>query len=527
MFETALAEAESGLAFEGLAETMYHDREYSAAAAEYERAYVAYRREDEPIAAARAARTIAWIRGNVLGDWAVRNGWLARARSMLLGAGDDGPERGWVLIIDAFAEPDAQIRETYLREAISVGRRWTDPDIEFLALGYLGGLYVITDRVDQGLALSDEALAALCAGELSELATVDEIYCGLLWACEMVNDVGRADQWMRLAAERIRRSNVVAAFCRAHYGGILTAAGRWAEAESELMEATRRFSDGMPERRASALIRLANLRLRQGRLDEAGELLRGLDWHPDAVLCLAALHLARGETALAREHLERRTQIGAGEVPTVGESIMVGPLLALLVEVHLAEDDVDSAVRIAERLSHLAGGQRSPYLRAAASMATGRVRLAGGAADAHVHLQEAVAAFGRAQLPMEVARARVELARALAERSPQAAVVAARAALEEFQSLPAARHVEEARALVRSLGGSVRIGGVDGVGALTRREAEVLALVGAGLSNVEIAARLFLSRKTVEHHVSSMLAKLGLRNRAEAAAYAAKQKLSP
>ena len=100
-FESAVGEAASGEALEGLAQALYFEREYPASAACYERAYAAYRREGQTMAAGRAARTVAWITGSVLGDWAVQNGWLARARIVLDEAGGDRAERGWVLIIDA------------------------------------------------------------------------------------------------------------------------------------------------------------------------------------------------------------------------------------------------------------------------------------------------------------------------------------------------------------------------------------------------------------------------------------------
>ncbi|XVQ85324.1 helix-turn-helix domain-containing protein [Microbispora siamensis] len=57
-------------------------------------------------------------------------------------------------------------------------------------------------------------------------------------------------------------------------------------------------------------------------------------------------------------------------------------------------------------------------------------------------------------------------------------------------------------------------------GGLTLRQAEVLALLAEGLSNAEIAGRLSLSVKTVDHHVSAVLDKLGVANRGQAVAAA-------
>lgn len=60
---------------------------------------------------------------------------------------------------------------------------------------------------------------------------------------------------------------------------------------------------------------------------------------------------------------------------------------------------------------------------------------------------------------------------------------------------------------------------------LTEREREVLALLAEGLNNQEIAERLFISRSTVKYHISSILAKLGVSNRAEAVSLALKHSL--
>ena len=441
------------------------------------------------------------------------------ARSVLAEVGEDGPEHGWALILQTFAEPDPAAREVLLRDAIAIGRRLGDPDVEFEALVCLGGVFLMTGRVEEGLVLIDEALAATCAGELAEIATVDSIFCLFFWACELVNDVPRADQWMRRAAELMQHHHVAGAFCRAHYGGILTAAGRWDEAEAQLVESARLFDGGMP--RAAALIRLADLRLRQGRLEEAAQLLDGLDTHPDAVRTLAALHLARGAPALARDLLERGTARSDDAVPRVGETSMIGPLLALLVDVHLAEGDIDGADRTAKRLGRLAEAQRGPYLTAAAALARGRVCVASGQGDARGCMHAALAGFAQAQLPMELAITRLELARAQADdrgrgRHGKGSVGGLRT--------PRRRSARRRRRGAASFARCAHPDRPQGGGGAHEARSEVLELIGAGLTNVEIGERLFITRKTVEHHVGNMLAKLGLRNRAQAATYATRHK---
>jgi DNA-binding NarL/FixJ family response regulator len=513
-FEAALAVHESGEALEGLARALYLAVDYPGSIEAHERAFAAYREEGDTLAAARAARILFWMNGQLYGDWAVADGWFARAERLLTEAGEDTLEHGWIEFMQANREPYER-RVARFQAALEFGRRFGDPDLEFAALGRLGEALVTLGRVEEGMLALAESLTAICAGEVRDLNIVEGVFCAMFIACERVQDVPRAEEWVRAADEMIRRRGIVAlgAHCRAHYGGILTAAGRWQEAEAELGEAARVFARGYQAKRANVLTRLADLRVRQGRLEEAAVLLEGLEQHSDAARPLAALHLARGETALAREALERRLPDPGAELP--GD----GALLALLVDVCLAEAAVDGAAAAAERLAQLARRFPSPYLDASAALARGKVCVASGSGDAKACLHHALDAFSLAQMPVDLARARLELARAASREQPEVAVAEAKAALEAFERMQAARDADAAAALLRSLGAAGRSAPNRGA-ALTRREAEVLELLGHGLSNAEIASRLFITTKTAEHHVGHILAKLGLRNRAEAAAYA-------
>ena len=519
-FSAILDDRASGDASEGLARASYLELNFRQAIDEWERAYAAHRESGDQVASVRVARTLSCMHGTIFGDWAIAGGWLARAQT-LLAETVGSSEPGWVALNIGMFEPDRARKEQRFREALDFSHRFGDTDLELVSLAYLGASLVHADRTEEGMILLDEALAAVSGSEVDDFFVLEEVFCQLFSACEHAHDVTRADQWIRNGEAIAHRRNLpaVSAFCRTHYGGVLTAAGRWPEADATLTEAVRLWGLGQRSLlRGGALIRLADLRVRQGRFEEAEQLLEGdIRGEVDAARPLGAIHLARGDTALARDVLERAlTQVEA-------TSTAAAPLLGLLVDVYLAANLLAEAELAAEQLAACAAVHTGHYLLAVSALARGRVCLATGAGDPPSCLREALAGFARAQMPMELARSRLELASALVNDRPEVAIAEARAALEAFEKLEAARDVDAAAAVLRTLGIRAKTTHRGG-GLLTKREAEVLELLGHGMSNPEMSHRLYISRKTVEHHVGNILSKLGLRSRAEAAAYAARSK---
>lgn len=520
-FGQAREAGESAEALDGLSQAAHFQGRHVEAIELKERAFAAYRRREMPAEAAQAARWLAFLYGAVHGNRAAANGWMSWAERLLAGA-DDSVEHGRLALDSAAWTDDPAERERRATAALAIARRFGDRDLEFSAQALLGHAYVVCGRVEEGMALIDEAMAAVAGGEVAGVDSIGEIYCRLLGACERATDIRRAEQWMTAARRFVAWGDFVAPTCRLHYGGILISVGRWTEAEHELLAAARAFEGGYRGMRAAPLTRLAGLRLRQGRFAEAERLLEGWESRPAARQVLAAIALAQGNLALA-EDLTRLCLDGQG-----GSGPACAPLLELLVSVRLARDDVGAAREALERLSAVAAGAGGgPSLAAAATLAAGRVLAAEGDAQATSNLQAALDMFAALDLPLEAARAQLELARGLALDAPAGAVAEARLALAAFEQLGAGADADATASLLRSLGVKASRAGPRGAGVLTKREREVLELLEQGLSNPEIATRLYLSRKTVQHHVAHILAKLDVGNRAEAAAYAARKPQPP
>jgi ATP/maltotriose-dependent transcriptional regulator MalT len=520
-FEEVLAERETPEARFGWASASWWLGENQACVDACTRAYALFRRSGDVASAAQCAVWLAITYKSNFANYVAANGWLARAER-LLGPVDLGPAHGWLWIARAYREPDLDAAETLSRQALEVGRAHGDVDLELTALSQLGLIRVGRGETAAGFTLIDEAMAAALAGERTALDTVVYTCCDMLNACELASDIERAAHWCKVADEFVATYGCpfLYAECRIYYGSVLAARGRWAEAEQEL-DAGLRITDGScPGLHGRALIRLAGLRIRQGRLEDAELLLQRAEDEAHAegeqALAVASLLLARGDGRAAARHLEQRLR----GVEQHGSHLAAA--LDVLVDARLATGDVDDAEAAAQRLATLASTSTSATQVALATAAAGRVAAARGRLQAAAgHLELALEQWSELAHPFEAARIRAELAALLVDDQPDLAVEQARRALRAFEALGAAADADRIAAFLRAQGVTARTG-AKGVGLLTGREQDVLALLAAGLSNPEIADRLHVSRKTASHHVSSILAKLGVRNRAEAAAHAAR-----
>ena len=528
-FEAALEQEETAEALYGLGSALGWLDETEASLRYRERAYAEYRRRPDPLQAAVIAMQLCSQYAASLGNVAASRGWLGRFERLVAQFELPPMMEAWVLLCRASlasASDDPHAALGYGREALEVAQRAPEapgPNAELCALSEIGAALVETGKVEEGTALLDEAMAASLAGEDQSPDTVRYTCCKTVVACARALEVGRATRWIRAADEfnRSYGSPHVYILCRLHYGAVLLATGQWAGAEREFSAALEKMPrTAEPRLHVEVLAKLAELRLAQGRTEEAVRLLDGFEDNAATSHALGSIHLARGEFAVAAAILGRRAR-------EVGEDCLeCAPLLELLVQVEIEQGKVREAGARARRLAELATSLDCDVIVARGERALGRVLVATEGDGALAHLERALGAFARLEIPLEIARTRMLLARAIGEAKREVAIAEARAALSGFERLGADADADSAAAFLRSLGVKAARAGPRGIGVLTKRESEVLRLLGEGLSNREMAERMFITRKTVENHVARVLSKLELRGRGEAAAYAVRLDLA-
>jgi DNA-binding NarL/FixJ family response regulator len=465
----------------------------------------------------RAARAAFWLGFLLLnrGELAQGSGWLARAGRLLEHEPPDCAEQGYLLVPAALGQiqaGDYAAAELTAARAAGIGRRAGDPDLVALATFFQGGAAVSGGAVAGGLALLDEAMVSVIAGEVSP-QVAGWIYCGVIDVCQEVAELRRAREWTRaLSAWCDSRPGMVTftGQCLVHRAELLRLGGSWAEA----VEAARRAAERLVEaddtqavggawyQQAEAHRVLGELEAAEDAYRRAGR--QGREPQPG----LALLRLAQGRTDAAEAAVRR----ALGETT---DRLARARLLPAAVEVLLAAGDPGAAGEAAAELAGIATAYGTQALAAAAGHAQGAVLLATGDPGAAVPaLRAAWRAWRELEAPYEAARSRLLLGlacRALGDED--AATIELDDARAELARLGAAPDLERLERLAGP-------GPAQGAGGLTGRELQVLRLLAAGETNHAIASALHLADKTVDRHVTNIYAKLDVSSRAAATAYA-------
>ncbi|MET9358197.1 LuxR C-terminal-related transcriptional regulator [Streptomyces sp. NPDC006617] len=464
----------------------------------------------------RAVRCAFWLAVPLLlkGEVARGGGWLARARRLIDDGQLDCVEQGYLLFpsgLHLIGDGDFEGAYAAFAEAVRIGERFGEPDLVAIARHGQGRTLIYRGETAAGLALLDEAMVAVTAGELSPIVT-GLIYCSVIEACQEIFDLRRAQEWTAALADWCASQPDLVPYrgqCLVHRSQVLQVRGAWPDALDEVQRACERLSDppGQPAL-GMALYQQAELHRLRGAFAKAEDSYRRASrcGHP-AQPGMAQLWLAQGRVDAAAAAIRN----AADETP---DRLSRAKVLAAYVEIMLSAADVARSRTAANELSQIAVDIGAPLLRAIAAHARGAVLLAeGDAASALGALREACQTWVDLEAPYDGARSRVLLGLARQQLGDaDTSQLELDAARHVFRRLGAAPDLALLDALTR--------GGPDSDAGLSPREAEVLRLVAAGKTNRAIADELVLSEKTVARHLSNIFVKCGLSTRSAATAYA-------
>ena len=440
---------------------------------------------------------------------AIAGAWLRRARRAL---GDDPAcvEHGALLLREAetaHGHGDLGLALDLATQAVALGRTLGSSDLEAEGLQTAGRVLIDRGQIAQGMGDLDEAMLFAVEGRLGPYAT-GKVYCSLISACEDVGDLDRAAEWTEATMRWARRHPfaIFPGICRVHRAVVLKRRGALLEAQREALRACQELAGSHVGNSAAAYAEVGDICRRLGELDRAEEAFgTALQLSGRPCGALALLRLAQGRTAQA-------LTIATGCLHNTRNRLARATVLPIVIHVAVAANELDTAREALAELDDLAATFDTAVLQATALFARGRLELAiGDAAAAGVTLREALERWDALGIPYEVATTRTLLGQALRDTGDQTGAV------ESFTAAAVLFDEIGARLDARLLAGDYTPKLPSG---LTPREAEVLRLIAAGMTNNEIASSLYLSIKTVSRHVSNIFTKIGVTSRAAATAFA-------
>jgi DNA-binding CsgD family transcriptional regulator len=460
-----------------------------------------------------AARAAFWLGFALMGRGTIApaSGWFARAGRLLDEGHLDCVVRGYLLIpaaIQCIVQGDPSAAHATFSQAAEIARRFADRDLASVACHGRGRALIRLGRIAEGVALLDEAMASVIAGEVTPLVAGD-VYCSVLEGCQEILDLRRAYEWTASLAQWCATQPDLVRYrgeCLHYRAEVLQLRGQWNEAARDA-EGACELLISRPSAGA-AFYRRAEIHRLRGEFTKAEDAYtraheRGRRPQPG----LSLLRLAEGQIDAAAGSIRsvlRDTQPG----------ISRAKLLPAAVEILLAADDVAAARAASAELSEIALAFGAPLLTASSRHAAGAVLLVEGDIEgASTSLRQAVEIWRELEMPYDEAQTCLLLAAVSEKRGDQDG---RRLEIDTARRIFTGLRAEPCLArLARSERASPQR-----IGSLSEREAQVLRLLAAGKTNRAIADQLFISEKTVARHVSNIFDKLGVSSRTGATAWA-------
>src|SRR5258707_6552673 len=209
---------------------------------------------------------------------------------------------------------------------------------------------------------------------------------------------------------------------------------------------------------------LAELRLAQGRLEDAGRLLRGVEGREEAAAAVASLHLRQGKPSVAAVVMLRKL------ATTSPGRLDAATIIELLGETEIALRDSGAAIERARALVALGAVNDCHLIVAHGERLLGHALASTDVPAACAHLETALAAFIHAGIPYRTAQTRLLLAQVLRRSDPELAGAEAPPPLSAFEELGAGHHADAAAPLMRDPGRKAARPRPQKVGRLTRRQ---------------------------------------------------------